>query len=172
MKKTVALLLAMALCVGTAVPAFAADEAVKDSGSSTEFRFTLRNDPSYTITIPSHVTMEKDGTGVEVLAEDVEDLGGDQKISVTIAGTDYYRNQMVLEDPDTRATVRYQITTPDGRTLETTGGKDQMNGQEIVSFTGDGTETYTVKPVVASNVKPGNYTGTLTYGISVVDNAQ
>ena len=65
--------------------------------------------------------------------------------------------------------MRYQIVTPDGRTLETTGEKDQMNGQEIVSFTGDGKETYTVKPVIAFNVKPGNYTGTLTYGISVVD---
>ena len=168
MKRTAAFLLAVAICVGTTATAFATEETVQDS-ASTEFQFTLRNDPSYTITIPAHVTMEQEGTDVEVLAEDVQDLGEDQKISVTIAGTDYYRNQMVLEDPETRGTMRYQIVTPDGRTLETTGEKDQMNGQEIVSFTGDGKETYTVKPVIAFNVKPGNYTGTLTYGISVVD---
>ena len=146
MKRTAAFLLAVAICVGTTATAFATEETVKDS-ASTEFQFTLRNDPSYTITIPAHVTMEQEGTDVEVLAEDVQDLGEDQKISVTIAGTDYYRNQMVLEDPETRGTMRYQIVTPDGRTLETTGEKDQMNGQEIVSFTGDGKETYTVKPV-------------------------
>lgn len=169
MKKLIALLLALTLCAGTTGTAFAAEETVKDS-AATEFHFTLRNDPSYTITIPAHVAMETDGTAVEVVAEDVKDLAEDEKISVTIAGTDYYRNQMVLTDPETRATMRYQIITPDGRTLETTGEKDQMNGQEIVSFTGSGTESYTVKPVIAFNVKPGSYTGTLTYGISVVEN--
>ena len=120
------------------------------------------------MTIPAQVTIEEEGTEVEVVAEDVENLAENEKVSVTIAGTDYFRNQMVLTDKDTRAVMRYQIVTPDGRTLETTG-TDTMTGQEIVSFTADGTETYTVKPVVAPPTKPGNYTGTLTYGISVVE---
>ena len=156
MKRTIAFMMALALCVGTTATAFAEDTA-------TEFSFTLRNDPTYTVTIPAQVTIEKDGTDVEVVAEDVENLAENEKISVTIAGTDYFRNQMVLTDKDTRAVMRYQIVTPDGRTLETTG-TDTMTGQEIVSFTADGTETYTVKPVVAPSTKPGNYTGTLTYG--------
>ena len=161
MKRTIAFMMALALCVGTTATAFAEDTA-------TEFSFTLRNDPTYTVTIPAQVTIEKDGTDVEVVAEDVENLAENEKITVTIAGTDYFRNQMVLTDKDTRAVMRYQIVTPDGRTLETTG-TDTMTGQEIVSFTADGTETYTVKPVVAPSTKPGNYTGTLTYGISVVE---
>ena len=170
MKRTAALLLALALCTATTGTALAASEPVKDS-AATEFSFVLRNDPSYTVTIPTSVAMEKDGTEVEVSAEDVKDLPDGQKISITIAGTDYYRNQMVLTDPETRATVRYQIITPDERVLETTGQKDQMNGEEIVSFTEDGAQSYTVKPVIAFNVVPGDYTGTITYGISVVDKA-
>ena len=66
MKRTAAFLLAVAICVGTTATAFATEETVKDS-ASTEFQFTLRNDPSYTITIPAHVTMEQEGTDVEVL---------------------------------------------------------------------------------------------------------
>ena len=114
MKRTIAFMMALALCVGTTATAFAEDTA-------TEFSFTLRNDPTYTVTIPAQVTIEKDGTDVEVVAEDVENLAENEKISVTIAGTDYFRNQMVLTDKDTRAVMRYQIVTPDGRTLETTG---------------------------------------------------
>lgn len=105
MKRTIAFMMALALCVGTTATAFAEDTA-------TEFSFTLRNDPTYTVTIPAQVTIEKDGTDVEVVAEDVENLAENEKISVTIAGTDYFRNQMVLTDKDTRAVMRYQIVTP------------------------------------------------------------
>ena len=87
MKRTAAFLLAVAICVGTTATAFATEETVKDS-ASTEFQFTLRNDPSYTITIPAHVTMEQEGTDVEVLAEDVQDLGEDQKISGLLSQPD------------------------------------------------------------------------------------
>ena len=90
MKRTIAFMMALALCVGTTATAFAEDTA-------TEFSFTLRNDPTYTVTIPAQVTIEKDGTDVEVVAEDVENLAENEKISVTIAGTDYFRNQMVLD---------------------------------------------------------------------------
>ncbi|WP_050696975.1 hypothetical protein [Anaeromassilibacillus senegalensis] len=163
MKKAIAALMALALCTGASATAFAAEEF------STELTFTLRNEPTYTVTIPTKVAMEKEGTEVEVVAEDVKDLNEGERISVTIAGTDYYRNQMVMVDPETRGTMRYQIITPDDRVLETTGDKDQMNGQEIVSFTESGSATYTIKPVVAFNVKPGNYSGVITYGIEVVE---
>ena len=44
-----------------------------------------------------------------------------------------------------------------------------MNGKEIVSFTADGTQSYHIQPVMAFNVVPGSYTGTLTYGIELAD---
>ena len=66
--------------------------------------------------------------------------------------------------------MRYQFVLADGSVIETTGGKDQANGVELASFTEDGTGSYTVKPVLAFNVEKGvTYTGSLTYGIELVD---
>lgn len=62
----------------------------------TEFTFEYKNDPTYTVTIPSSIVMDEDGVKMDIVAENVANLDN-QKISVTIAGTDQYRNQMVLQ---------------------------------------------------------------------------
>ena len=70
----------------------------------------LTADPTYTVTIPASVSMDKEGTAVEVVAEDVENLQEGQKISVTIAETSGYNDQMVVEAKTTpRTSLRYQI---------------------------------------------------------------
>lgn len=171
MKKVIASVLTLAVLSTTAFTCFAADPNAYDqtaTEANTSIQCSIRNDPTYTVTIPASVSMDKNGTDVAIEASDVQDLDN-QKISITIEGTDYFRNQMVLVDPETRDVLRYQIITPDGEVLETTGTADQMNGKEILSFTEDGTKSYTLKPVMAFNVVPGDYAGTLTYGISVVD---
>ena len=70
------------------------------------------------------------------------------------------------------ASIRYQFVLSDGSIVETTGGKDQVNGVELASFTQDGTETLTVRPVFSyssSELKGVTYTGSITYGIALVD---
>ena len=91
MKKILSIVLAVALCAAvTLTPAYAAsaDQSSEDA-VSTEFTFELKNDPTYTVTVPSAVTLDKDGTQVDITAENVANLGA-KKISVTLAGTDYF----------------------------------------------------------------------------------
>ena len=59
---------------------------------------------------------------------------------------------------------------PDERIIETTGGKNQVNGVEVASFTEDGTASFKVKPVLSSSssIKKGvTYTGTMTYSVTL-----
>ena len=175
MKKIVAIICAVAMCATAAVSASAAtlDQASTESAETT-FTFNYQYDPTYTVTIPSSIELSADGTPVDIVAEDVENLDN-QKISVTIAGTSAYRNQMVLAgktETGSNASLRYQLIKKDDTVIETTGGKDQVNGVEVASFTEDGTETLTVKPVLSgsSSIKKGvTYTGTMTYAVALVD---
>lgn len=174
MKKALASLMAATLCFSlVALPGFAASCNQNSTDAiGTTFTFDYKNDPTYTVTIPDAVTMDKDGTNVDIVAENVANLDG-QKISVTIAGTDQFRDQMLMsgktEDGKTGYT-RYQFVLEDGTVVET--APDSVNGTELVSFTDNGTKTFQVKPVISfssSQYKGVVYTGQMTYGISLVD---
>lgn len=175
MKKATALVLSAltVMSMGTVGVSAASIDQASTEALSTEFTFEYKNDPTYTVTIPSSVVMTKEGTQMSIVAENVENLDN-QKVSVTIAGTDKYRNQMVLEgktESGSNASIRYQFVMADGSVIETTGGKDQVNGVELASFTEDGTASLTVKPVISgsSSIKKGvTYTGSMTYGIELV----
>lgn len=157
----------------TAVPALADDA---QQTQSTEFSYTApANDPTYTVTIPAALSLTDEGTALDITASDVADLNG-KRVSVTIAGTNYYRNQMVLQartsKPMYTGVIRYQFIGADGSIIETTGD-DTVSGKEIASFTDNGTVTYTAKPVIdksKQNLEPGvSYTGTMNFGISLAD---
>lgn len=170
-KRILAIVLAAtALLSMGVISASAADET---EALSTEFTFEYKNDPTYSITIPSTVVMTKEGVQMDIVATDVAYLDN-QKISVTIADTDKYRNQMIIEgktEDGKNASMRYQLVKADGTVIETTGGKNQVNGVELASFTENGTATLTVLPVISnsSSVKKGvTYTGSMTYGIELV----
>ena len=174
-KQWIAAVVATIACMAMSLtPALAAsvDQGNAADGLGTEFTFELKNDPTYTVTIPSAVTLTKEGTQVDIVAENVTNLDN-QKVSVTIAGTDKYRNQMVLEgktSTGSNASLRYQFVMADDSIIETTGGKDQVNGVELASFTEDGTVSFTVRPVLSgsSSIKKGvTYTGSMTYGIEL-----
>ena len=95
-KRIVSALLASAMVAALAIPSMAAEITQDGGDAATQFTFVYKNDPTYTVTIPESVEITKDGTDVSISAENVENLDG-QKVSVTIAGTSAYRNQMVLE---------------------------------------------------------------------------
>lgn len=171
-KKILAAFLAAVSCMAMSVTVMAAE-------STQEISAVLTADPTYTVTIPATVNMGNDGTTVDVTASDVKNLTEGQKISVTIAGTDYFRNQMVLEadkdlvDVNHARTLRYQIISEDGEVIETTG-QDTATGSEVVSFTGNETKQYQIKPVIVDANKdrlvPGvPYTGSITFGIELAD---
>ena len=175
MKKIIAIFAALAMCTTVAVSASAATiDQTSQISTDTAFTFEYKYDPTYTVTIPSEVALTTEGTPVEIKAENVDHLDG-KKVSVTIAGTSAYRNQMVLEgktETGSNASIRYQFVMPDETVIETTGGKNQVNGVEVASFTEDGTSTFTVKPVLngSSSIKKGvTYTGTMTYAVSLAE---
>ncbi|MEY8277350.1 hypothetical protein [Blautia marasmi] len=167
-KRITAAILTAAMCMAMPLTAFAAEES---TSQNQEISAVLTADPSYTVTIPASVSMGNEGAAVEVTAENVENLPEGKKISVTIAGTSAYRNQMVLEgDTSPNTSIRYQIINEAGETIETTGGKDEANGREVVAFTGSETKQYTVKPVIAGRFEYGvAYTGSITFGIQLAD---
>ena len=172
MKKLSAFAVAAVLTISTFTLPVHAEE--NTTSASTEFSYVQKNEPTYTLTIPSALALSKDGTALNIEAKDVADLDG-KKVSVTIVGTDYYRNQLVLQaktsKPTYTGTIRYQLIAADGNVIETTGN-DTATGTELASFTDNGTVTYTAKPVLdpRMNIEPGvYYTETMTFGIGLTE---
>lgn len=98
MKKILAALMALTLSISlgaTIVNAASTDQTSQET-LGTEFTFEYKNDPTYTVTIPSAVALEKSGTTMDITADNIANLEN-QRVQVTIAGTDKYRNQMLLE---------------------------------------------------------------------------
>lgn len=172
-KKIIALM--TAVCAVVSASAISASAVSADQSSleslGTEWTFELKNDPTYTVTIPSAVALSQNGTQVDITAENVANLDG-QRVSVTIAGTDAYRNQMVLEGKDSKGmnkSLRYSITTAEGERIETNLTENAV-GKELASFTEDGTVSFTVAPIIApSSTKGVTYSGSMIYGIELVD---
>lgn len=176
MKKILAALMALTLSISlgaTIVNAASTDQTSQET-LGTEFTFEYKNDPTYTVTIPSAVALEKSGTTMDITADNIANLEN-QRVQVTIAGTDKYRNQMLLEgksEDGKNASIRYQFITEDGTVIETTGKKNEVVGIELASFTENGSVSLTVIPVLAASsaTKKGvTYTGSMTYGIGLVD---
>ena len=86
-KKSIAALLCTAVCTSAGVTAFAAES------QDVALSHVVENDPVYSLTIPSSLDMEKNGSEFTFEATGVQYMDG-KKISVTIGGTDYFRNQM------------------------------------------------------------------------------
>ena len=162
-RKMIAAVMAAVTCLAFTMVSMA-EEAGQD------ITVVLTAEPEYTVTIPQTVTMGNEGTTVDVVASDVKNLSDGQKISVTIAGTSAYNDQMVLEAATSpRTSIRYQIINEAGETIETNASTGAVGvGKEVVSFTEDGTKQYQIKPVIAGRYEYGvEYTGSITFGIEV-----
>ena len=146
MKKILTSALVGAVCLSLAALPVSAGSATQAGGAelSTNFTFEYANEPTYTVTIPDSLTIEKEGSVMSFEASDVENIGN-QKNSVTVAGTDKFRDQMVLEgktQDGKNASIRYVFELEDGTVLQT--APNNINGTEIVSFTENGTKSFTV----------------------------
>ena len=141
------------------LPALAAD----NTQASTQFTYTKQNDPTYTVSIPSSLSLTDEGTPLTITASDVAYLNG-KKVSVTIAGTNYYRNQLVLSaktsKPSYTDTIRYQLIGPSNNVIETTG-QDTATGTEMCIRD-------RFIPVRSPSSRPSRSTNSLSTLISIV----
>ena len=67
--------------------------AFANENQSQELSVTLTAEPSYTVTIPASINMGNEGATVDVEATDIKNLPEEKRVSVTIAGTDYYETR-------------------------------------------------------------------------------
>lgn len=187
-KSITAVLMAAAMSVCATTAAFAASTTdtpvVDENHTSADFQQKITYSkseseivPSYTVSIPLTAELQKESSTLSyslALENDTAFVPSGKKVSVTIAGTSYFRNQMVLTgevESAAKPTLRYQFIMPDESIVETTGAKDEVNGVELASFTEDGSTTFTVKPVLnnPSTPKGVKYSGTMTYAVSLTD---
>jgi len=165
-KRSILALIAAVSCMVMPMTAMASEETTQQ-----DINVTLTAEPEYTVTIPASVTMGNEGTNVDVTAENVKNLPEGKKISVTIAGTSGYRNQMVLEaQTSPKTSIRYQILSETGELIETNASTGAVGvGKEVVSFTESGTKQYGIKPVIAGRYEYNvPYTGSITFGIQIL----
>ena len=168
MKKRI-IALSMIAAMSAALPGTA---LAAETSQEQQISVTLTAEPEYTVTIPASVSMGNEGTYVDVTADEITNLPEGKKISVTIAGTDKYNDQMVVEaQTSPRTSLRYQIISDDGELIETNASTGAAGvGKEVVSFTGNGTKQYQIKPVISGRYEYGvAYTGSITFGIEVAD---
>ncbi|MGI6009999.1 MAG: hypothetical protein ACOX8H_00695 [Ruminococcus sp.] len=170
-KRMIAILATGIMCMAMPMTAFAEE-------ANQEITATLTADPTYSVTIPASVSMGNEGTAVDVTASEVANLPEGQKISVTFEGTDDFMNQTILQPADSSTTypqseLCYQIISENGTTIETNFANGTNGaGQEVVSFTEDGTKQYTIKPVLEGDFEYGvEYSGSIIFGIGLTENA-
>ena len=79
---------------------------------------------------------------------------------------------MLVEAETTpKTSLRYQIISEDGELIETNASTGAVGvGKEVVSFTGNETKQYQIKPVIAGRYEYDvEYTGCIMFGIEVTD---
>ena len=153
MKKLFALILTVAMLFSLSVTAFAADyDTAGDKGMTVTYSVA----PTYTVTIPTDVTI--DGNATTISAEDVVVEKG-KYVSVSLAA-----------DND------FTVATPEGAELSytvTANGENIAAGGEILAVnpadgkTGTATVTFDIDESAIQYA--GTYTGTATFTVAVKD---
>ena len=156
MKKLITILLTVAMLATMAVPAFAANT----TGGSAEIGFAV--DPTYIVTIPATVTLDKkDAEGVityendyTLTAEAGMRLKKGEYIEVTVA-TD---NEMTTNEG---ATLAYTITK----------GGNALENDVVATFTTDKAEQSSTIHIAAGDPDfAGDYKDTVTFTLTVKTN--
>ena len=157
MKKLFALILTVAMLATMSVTAFAANT----TGGSTEVSFNV--DPTYTITIPATVELQK-----------VEDNGtvtyeNDYTIEA-VAGVRLLKNEYI----EVTVASDFEMTTTEGATLAysiTAGGNAVATGGVVAEFTTDKNAQSTTIHIAANDPDfAGEYKDTVTFTLEVKTN--
>ena len=157
MKKLFAVILAVALMATMSVTAFAANT----TGGSTEVSFNV--DPTYTVTIPATVELQK-----------VEDNGtvtyeNDYTLTAS-AGVRLKKGEYI----EVTVASDFEMTTQEGATLEytiTTEGTAVAMGGVVAKFETDKAAQSTTIHIAANDPDyAGNYSDTVTFTLTVKSN--
>ena len=155
MKKLCALILAVALMATMSVTAFAANT----TGGSTEVSFNV--DPTYTVTIPAKVELQKIDTDGTITYEN------DYTITAE-AGVRLLKNQYI----EVTIASDYVMQTPQGATLDytITKGGAALVDEVVATFTTDKAEQSSTIHIAAGDPDyAGEYKDTVTFTVAVKD---
>ncbi len=168
-KKLLSTLLALALCGTMSLTAFAADTEIKpDSNPKTgNTQVTFNVDPTYTVTIPATITLEKDttdgvkyiGTGKVEAAQGLR-LKEDEKIEVRLTECDYQL------DTDASATYKLPYTVKAGEAEVT------ADSNLVATFTTEANTAVQESILTFTANDPtyaGDYSDTVTFTVAVVN---
>jgi len=154
MKKLFALILTVAMLATMSVTAFAANT----TGGSTEVSFNV--DPTYTVTIPAKVELQKIDTDGAITYENDYTITADAGVRLLKGDTIVIT---VVSD--------YVMETPQGATLDytiTKGGAD-LEDSVVAVFKTDKTEQTSTIHIAAGDPEfAGDFEDTVTFNISVV----
>ncbi|MEG1500629.1 MAG: hypothetical protein RR396_01595 [Clostridiales bacterium] len=129
------------------------DSASKTAISTLTYNVLMK--PSYTITIPANVNFLDGSSNVTIQAKNLANLEG-KRISVAITDTSDANNRFVLTNGSKELPYSIRVNGDMG---------DYSLGNELCSFQSNGEQSYTM--TAANPTSSGNYTGTLTYTISL-----
>ena len=156
MKKLFALILAVALMATMSVTAFAANT----TGGSTEVSFNV--DPTYTITIPATVELQKKVDGNTVTYEN------DYTIEA-VAGVRLLKNEYI----EVAVASDFTMQTTEGATLAysiTAGGNAVANNGVVAEFATDkNAQSITIHIAANDPDFAGEYNDTVTFTVAVKD---
>lgn len=160
MKKLFALILAVALMATMSVTAFATDVTTDGGTGSTNVYFGV--DPTYTVTIPAKVELQKLDTDGTITYEN------DYTITAE-AGVRLLKNQYI----EVTIASDYVMQTPQGATLAYTITKDgnALDNDVVATFTTDKAEQSSTIHIAAGDPDyAGDYSDTVTFTLTVKTN--
>ena len=159
MKKLFALILTVCLLASMSVTAFAANT----TGGSTKISFNV--DPTYTITIPATVELNKVEDNGTVTYENDYTIGAN-------AGVRLKKNEYI----EVTVASDFEMTTEQGATLDytiTKGGNAVATGGVVAEFATDKNAQSTTIHIAANDPDyAGEYKDTVTFTVSVEKSAR
>ena len=157
MKKLFALILAVVMIATISTTAFAANT----TGGETEISFNV--DPTYTVTIPATVELQKEVDGNTVTYEN------DYTIEA-VAGVRLKKNEYI----EVTVASDFEMTTEQGATLDytiTKGGNAVATGGVVAEFETDKAAQSTTIHIAANDPDyAGEYKDTVTFTVAVKTN--
>lgn len=157
MKKVFAVMLAVALMMSLPVTALAANT----TGGETEISFNV--DPTYTVTIPATVELQKEVDGNTVTYENDYTIGAN-------AGVRLKKNEYI----EVTVASDFEMTTEQGATLDYTITKDGnavANNGVVATFGTDKNAQSTTIHIAANDPDyAGEYKDTVTFTVAVKTN--